>query len=762
MQVLSNDSLHCAQFCGILYVTKLYEWCVLYLDYNYLSEEQRMFVDLALAGNNVLVDACIGSGKTTAIQVMCNMMPTSKRILYLTYNRLLKFDAKGKIQQSNVRVQNYHGFAYGELMRNGVSPGQGDILQTYNRVRPQPPAFDLLVLDEYQDIEQEIADMLEIVKSANPSMQIIAVGDMAQKIYDKTTLDSASFVAGFLGRHYTLEFTQCFRLSKDLASWLGGIWGKEIVGVNPDCKVETMRFQEIVRYLSKCDPADVLCLGATTGPRSYLLNELEERYPDKFNKNTIWAKISDSEGYGTCPRFGVGIFTTFDGCKGMERDICVVMDWTVDFWNLRLGKPLTKYETLRNVFCVAASRGKRHIIFCRSETGTMLGADTLGRDPGDNLNLGDVAMSTMFDFKLVEQVEAAYDTLEVSTVNAPGREIAVPSSDGLIDLSPCIGVYQEASYFSNSDIDRYIRLWMKAHPDDSSKVLHGWEDMPLESKVLYYTALETNQMRYLYQVRIPFVPSDAKQAIYERLLSRFNRSAAAQIEASIDFYDNGRLAFSAAGFADVVEGGVVYELKFVGALTHVHALQLAMYMVSLGIERGVLWNVRTDEALEVRVPDRQAFLDRVAVAATKGLLKKYEGSPVTDVAASSSPVGVRTEHVDPQSVNANKKSKAFDYKKKSKDFVCDHADACVRLIRWFVEHDFEYPFTVGRLEVYFRKMHIGLPMSGKTLIKYFGYAVCENFDLLRVHGFGGSIGPFMSRVYPKTWKAFQESRNNVA
>lgn len=62
-----------------------------------LSEEQQSFVDKALEGNNILVDACIGSGKTTSIQYLCNQLPQTKSILYLTYNRLLKIDAKSKI-----------------------------------------------------------------------------------------------------------------------------------------------------------------------------------------------------------------------------------------------------------------------------------------------------------------------------------------------------------------------------------------------------------------------------------------------------------------------------------------------------------------------------------------------------------------------------------------------------------------------------------------------------------------------------------------
>ena len=63
-----------------------------------LSDEQSFFIKKALEGNNILVDACIGSGKTTAIQHLCDEYPENIKILYLTYNKLLKLDAQEKIQ----------------------------------------------------------------------------------------------------------------------------------------------------------------------------------------------------------------------------------------------------------------------------------------------------------------------------------------------------------------------------------------------------------------------------------------------------------------------------------------------------------------------------------------------------------------------------------------------------------------------------------------------------------------------------------------
>lgn len=96
-----------------------------------LSEEQQHFVDMALQGKNILVDACIGSGKTTTIQRLCCEIPSSKSILYLTYNKLLKMDAKDKITNKNVLVTNYHGYAFAMLKRMGKSVAVSDLIQAF-------------------------------------------------------------------------------------------------------------------------------------------------------------------------------------------------------------------------------------------------------------------------------------------------------------------------------------------------------------------------------------------------------------------------------------------------------------------------------------------------------------------------------------------------------------------------------------------------------------------------------------------------------
>ena len=129
-----------------------------------LSEEQSEFIELALDGGNILVDACIGSGKTTAIQHLCDLIPQDKKILYLTYNKLLKLDAKSKIKNKNALVTNYHGLASYYLRQNGLSAGVSDMIQLVINKVTKIPKYDVLIIDEYQDIEQELADFLKMIK----------------------------------------------------------------------------------------------------------------------------------------------------------------------------------------------------------------------------------------------------------------------------------------------------------------------------------------------------------------------------------------------------------------------------------------------------------------------------------------------------------------------------------------------------------------------------------------------------------------------
>lgn len=592
-----------------------------------LSAEQRLFISKAKDRKNILVDACIGSGKTTAIQYLCDELPATLKILYLTYNKLLKLDAKAKIRNSNTTVTNYHGFAFMSLKKIGVKAGISDLIQRFNKEKPKLEHYDVLIIDEYQDIELELAEMLKHIKSTNSNIQIIAVGDMAQKIYDKTTLDVPVFMKQFLGGHINLQFTSCFRLSTDLASMLGRVWQKKIIGVNNNCIVEKMTVKAVVNFLTEQNPEDILCLGARWGDLSDTLNLLEEKCPAKFNKKTVYASISDRDATGaTQPKPTSAIFTTFDSSKGLERKICVVFDFTESYWQSRISKPQQSYKILRNIFCVAASRGKERIIFVNSEE-AMLSEKTLSTDVQTSYKFQDVDISGMFDFKYKEDIEECYSLLQVRSLTKPENlsEIHISNKDDLIDLSPCIGIYQEAVFFSGYEIDKSIEFFIDINIDKKFIYSANDRNLTLDKKILFLVSMETKQNRYRVQVDTPFVSESERMQIVDRLGSLFSKDETVQIPCTIDFSDTrkGDFLFSAKGFADVIKNDIVYELKFVSELTHEHFLQCASYVVALGLEKGILWNTRNNACFEIQIPNRNKYLDAVTKAITKGYLKKY-------------------------------------------------------------------------------------------------------------------------------------------
>lgn len=594
------------------------------------TSEQEEFINLALQGKNLLVDACIGSGKTTTIQMLCNKIQ-DKNILYLTYNRLLKLDAKDKIQQKNTLVTNYNGFAFICLARAGISCGISDQFQVFNAKKPPlPRKYDILIIDEYQDIENEMVEMLEYIKEQNPWMQIIAVGDMDQKIYDKTALDVASFIKQFLGNYEKISFTRCFRLSSEIASTFGEIWGKPIIGVNEHCLVQTMSQPQVVKFLSEHEPREILCLGGRSGMMAKTLNQLELTFPQKFNKTTVYASISDGEKCSVEPDSTVAIFTTFDSSKGLERPICVVFDYTEDYWYLRTRQANTNQLILRNIFCVAGSRGKEHIIFVPTPGQDLVEPAVLKAARGKNEEYKKPFMaSEMFDFKYREDVESFYKTLktELDPISMDKSVIDIPNTDELIDIAPCIGHYQEAFFFKGYDLDEEVRL---AASISQMQPRYRTNNPDIKEKILALTALQTRYDRYIRQANIDFISKGQEQALEKRLRQVFTGEENVQKDCSISIvtYDKNftQQVLVYNGRIDVEKDGIIWELKFKNEVGHEDFLQLAFYLVANNVPYGYLWNVKTNTRYKVYKPeDEKAFCEKLLSTTTKQTHHIVEG-----------------------------------------------------------------------------------------------------------------------------------------
>lgn len=601
-----------------------------------LSDEQQRMVDTAMAGHDVIVEATVGSGKTATIQALCSLAGRDREVLYLTYSKLLKADAQRRV--TGARVQNYHGVVYPSLLAAGLSCGISESIRVFNDnfrdLSADFPRYDMMVVDEYQDINEEYARLLLNIKSLNPLMQVVMVGDLEQRVRADTTLDVQAFVRELCEDPVHLPFTASFRMGPVMGDLLGQAWNKPIVGANQDQRVRTVDTATAVEILEHSDPGEILCLGSRTGKMSQVLNEVERRFPEKYNKGTVYASIKDGDmnmSYGP----DAAVFTTFDSSKGLERPTCLVFDYDEGMWDLRNKFPNADHEVLRNVFLVAASRGKQQIVFV-TENRTSSVLARIGSIPVKRFQeLPEKQRpiwndpwwaSDVFDFKYAENVETCFDLLRVERLDAGlGPEIAVERADGLIDLSPTVGSYQEAAFFEGWDA--FIEL--AQNPSDFAQMMlseltgEPWRDC------LVMTAVNTEQERYVQQVERE-IPQEVTDELVARLSTQLRPEDASQVSVGL----SGRAVHSRTvstpikitGVIDAVHDGVPFELKFVHELTHPMFLQLALYLVMGGHERGVLWNVRTDERWGVEVPDVQRFMDAVVLCVTKQEYRVFAGA----------------------------------------------------------------------------------------------------------------------------------------
>lgn len=590
----------------------------------HLSDEQQDALDAIIRGDSIVIEACVGAGKTTFLQAVCQTF-RDKRILYLTYNRLLKLDAQKKIAGANVTVQNYHGFVYKYLTRRGIHVEPSKQIRTFlDKCSDVPLIYDLIMIDEVQDLEEDTTDLLLYIAKECPKAQWVFVGDMAQKIYDKTKIDVyKDCVEKIIPNYVPMSFTKSFRISYDHSQFLSSLWSKQITGVNPNCQVSTTtNFKEVLALLDATPNDQLLILGPRYGLTQELVNMLERHNPQKYNKQTVWTSIRDrDENFQIQPHSM--IVTTYDGCKGMERPVCVVIDWTNSHFKNRVEKPFVDQTIIRNLFCVAASRGKDKILFYSDPT-----------RPGEHLlrqrdltlsytqDLPTFEPSQMFSFKHPADILRCLDSVKVEEIEQKDIEpIEVLKADGNIDLTPAIGIYQEITFFKYWNFEKHLNaLEDKPILNRVKKWIADQGKLTDEQKALALTAYSTELFRYCNQASQNFISPAEHQRLFDRLKSKLNPDSK-KIQAGCHIVSE----FSAFGFLDYVdENNIPWELKFVGNLSNENILQAAIYSLMYKSPYVYLWNTRVNDLRKVSVTNKEQFLSDVYTCITMGRkLRRY-------------------------------------------------------------------------------------------------------------------------------------------
>ena len=318
---------------------------------NPISEEQAVVLKNTKNGQNSIVDAVAGSGKSTTVLSIAAAL-TSQKIIQFTYNSMLRCEIKEKTAQlkiGNLDVHTYHSMAVKYYYTTAhTDTGIRHILATKMKPRIHIPKKDVIVIDEAQDMTPLYFQLIiKYTLDMNHPFQLIVLGDFMQGLYEFKGADTRflTLAAKIWSLHPRLKsavFNECrlktsYRITDQMSTFINDVMLGETRLVscregpvkvhyfrNHQKNLENTVIYHINRLLFEgAQPSDFFILGASVkGPNSPIRkmeNALVERdipcHVPMFESDTIDEKIIHKKV----------VFCTFHSVKGRQRKYVFVL-----------------------------------------------------------------------------------------------------------------------------------------------------------------------------------------------------------------------------------------------------------------------------------------------------------------------------------------------------------------------------------------------------------------------------------------------------
>lgn len=158
------------------------------------SREQLDIVRAVSAGKNVITNSVAGSGKTTTIMHVATVAAASdspREVLVLTYNRKLRHETIARASRAGIplEIHTYHSFAV-KYLSSACINDRGMIAAIDGNWRRDLPHWDLIVIDEAQDMTTLYYRLVRKIVAGYPMIQYCIIGDDKQSIYDFNNADA--------------------------------------------------------------------------------------------------------------------------------------------------------------------------------------------------------------------------------------------------------------------------------------------------------------------------------------------------------------------------------------------------------------------------------------------------------------------------------------------------------------------------------------------------------------------------------------------
>ncbi len=354
------------------------------------SEEQQIILDYLKQGDNVIVDACAGSGKSTTILSAAKQM-YRKNFVLITYNSMLREEIVNKIElleMKNIEVHTFHSLCKTYYFKYDYTDAgiRKTLDQQLRPIKPLPK-INILVLDEAQDISLLYYHL--VVKMSfdyGKPFQILILGDYKQSLYEFKGSDTR-----FLTRadyHWSLHpllktktFHYCtlqtsYRITKPMANFVNNaMLGEErLVSIRDGPQVIYIRreihsirnfvcykIRELIR--SGESPGEIFVLAGSTKRHDSLIRQIENTLvevgipcymPTSIEADKLDPKVIDKKV----------VFTTYHSVKGRQRKYVFVADFNHNYMKFH-GRNLP-HDICPNTIYVACTRATHTLYLLES------------------------------------------------------------------------------------------------------------------------------------------------------------------------------------------------------------------------------------------------------------------------------------------------------------------------------------------------------------------------------------------------------------
>lgn len=600
-----------------------------------LNIEQKDIINSIKNNYNVIVDAVAGCGKTTtslAIAQECK----DKNILLLTYNAGLKTETRQRIIKNdinNLEVHSYHSFCVKYFNYPCYDDLRMQLLlqllaENNNKVKKSNFNFDLIILDEQQDMKPLFFDLIQYI--IKPKNQLCLFGDTNQNIYSYQGSDSDYLIKANekINSEYEWKIHNIFttfRVNKPVANFVNKILLNEnrLNAIKEGPPVQYLIsnpykpkdiINKIKNYLVQgYTPNDIFILAPSIKSKKIPVRLLENLLvlnglPCCVTINDEGNKIDEEVMHNKI------LFTTFHQSKGLERKIVFVYSMDEGYYRYAKDAPVDKCP---NPIYVACTRSLEHLIIIHNKQNLhlpFLNKEELNNhcilegeityketSPDNEVNKPPINENIQYNISVtdyiknlsIKEIINALKYIKYKTIQEKYKNIIIPmktltNSNMYEDIAAINGIAIPSYYEFITNKSSKLLDSINSNIDDLSIDIKNKLDEVLRKEYLnindflffaiiydmrlngyYYKLLQIKEYNWLDEKLLKNILNVIHKALGNKIYRR-------EFEEKISIVINNKKIF---GIIDCVddESKTIWEFKAVTYISEIHLLQLALY-----------------------------------------------------------------------------------------------------------------------------------------------------------------------------------------